>query len=77
MREAGLNVPDDVSVVGVDDLDLAAAIEPGLTTVPVPHRRMGQEAARLIIKMVRNEAASNGTAISTMIVERESLRNLS
>lgn len=77
VREAGLNVPGDVSVVGFDDIDLAEAIEPGLTTVHVPHRRMGQEAARLIIKMVRNETASNDTAINTMIVERESLRNIS
>ncbi|MEH6727594.1 MAG: LacI family DNA-binding transcriptional regulator [Hyphomicrobiales bacterium] len=77
VREVGLIVPDDVSVVGFDDIDLAEAVEPGLTTVHVPHRRMGREAARLIIKMARDRAPVQNISIDTKIVERSSLRDIS
>lgn len=82
-HQAGLKVPDDVSVVGFDDIDLAEAVEPGLTTVHVPHRRMGREAARLIIQMARSgqlaldKTPAESIRIETNIVERSSLRDIS
>lgn len=76
-RQAGLKVPYDLSVVGFDDIDLAEAVEPGLTTIHVPHQRMGREAARLIINMARNNAPVQSIGIETHIVERTSLRDIS
>ncbi|HYL40282.1 MAG TPA: LacI family DNA-binding transcriptional regulator [Candidatus Binatus sp.] len=52
MRAAGhlgLSVPGDVSVVGFDDIDLAALVDPALTTVHQPIRRKGVEAVRLLL----------------------------
>lgn len=49
-RARGLEVPRDLSVVGYDDIPLAAWITPGLTTVHQPLRRMGEEAARLVLR---------------------------
>ncbi len=76
-RNLGLAVPHDLSVVGFDDIDLAEAVEPGLTTIHVPHRRMGREAARLIINMARNNAPVQSIRIETKIIQRASLRDIS
>lgn len=48
-QERGLSLPDDLSVVGYDDLDIARKVWPGLTTVRQPIERMGEMAARQLI----------------------------
>ena len=48
-KQLGVAVPDDVSVVGFDDIDLAAVTDPPLTTMHVPHRRMGKAAADVLL----------------------------
>ncbi|MEU1971608.1 LacI family DNA-binding transcriptional regulator [Microbacterium sp. NPDC019599] len=50
-RAAGLSVPGDLSVVGYDDIALSRWMSPQLTTVHQPLRRMGEEAARLVLRM--------------------------
>ncbi|WP_158850303.1 LacI family DNA-binding transcriptional regulator [Saccharothrix deserti] len=49
LREANLRVPEDVSVVGYDDIPLALDLVPTLTTVHVPHDELGRTAVRLAI----------------------------
>jgi DNA-binding LacI/PurR family transcriptional regulator len=51
-REAGLHVPEDVSVVGFDDIQSAAYVSPGLTTVRQPLPRMGEIAARTLLDRI-------------------------
>ena len=53
-REAGLSVPEDLSVVGFDDLDVAPHSNPPLTTVHQPIRQKGEESARLLLRMIAN-----------------------
>jgi DNA-binding LacI/PurR family transcriptional regulator len=53
-REVGLQVPEDLSIVGFDDLDVASHSNPPLTTVHQPIRQKGEEAARLLLRMVAN-----------------------
>ena len=53
-RELGLNVPRDLSVVGWDDLEIAAHSNPALTTVHQPIQQKGEEAARLLLRMIAN-----------------------
>lgn len=52
LQEAGLRVPDDVSVVGFDDIQSAAYISPTLTTVRQPLIKMGEMAARTLLDRV-------------------------
>jgi DNA-binding LacI/PurR family transcriptional regulator len=52
-REVGLRVPDDVSVVGFDDIQSAAYQNPGLTTVRQPLREMGRIAAETLLSRIR------------------------
>ncbi|WP_350347512.1 LacI family DNA-binding transcriptional regulator [Agromyces sp. G08B096] len=61
-RELGLRVPEDLSVVGYDDIPLARWLTPRLTTVHQPLRRMGEEAARLAIRLAE---APTGTGVPT------------
>jgi LacI family transcriptional regulator len=72
LREMGLSVPDDISVVGFDDTDLATAVFPPLTTVHVPHRRMGLAAAELLHRLI-TEGSGGSIAFETKIVDRASL----
>ena len=51
-RRHGLRVPDDLSVVGFDDIDLASHTDPPLTTVHQPIRQKGEEAVRLLRSVI-------------------------
>jgi LacI family transcriptional regulator len=55
-REAGLRVPEDISVMGFDDIPSAAFNNPGLTTVRQPLERMGQIAAKTVIDQIEGKA---------------------
>lgn len=56
-REHGWNVPDDISVVGVDDTMFAARVAPPLTTFRIPAQEMGAEAMRLLLERIENRDA--------------------
>ena len=53
LRGAGLRVPDDVAVVGFDDIAVAAHIDPPLTTVAQPMQELGETAAHLLLRRLR------------------------
>ena len=72
-REAGLRVPQDVSVVGFDDIPGAAFANPGLTTVRQPLLRMGQIAAQTLIDRIEERGTyAPEIAIEPEFVVRES-----
>jgi LacI family transcriptional regulator, galactose operon repressor len=73
LREAGLRVPEDISVVGFDDIPGAAYANPGLTTVRQPLLRMGQIAAQTVVDQIegRGEYVPE-IAIEPEFVVRES-----
>ena len=50
--ELGLRVPEDIALVGFDDIPMAALVTPPLTTVRVPRYDMGDHAMRLLLKRV-------------------------
>jgi len=55
LREAGLKVPKDISVLGFDDVLAASINHPALTTIHQPLRSMGQEAASTLLGLIRND----------------------
>jgi DNA-binding LacI/PurR family transcriptional regulator len=74
-REAGLRVPQDISVVGFDDVQSAAFQNPGLTTVRQPLRTMGILAAEAILSQIASPSerpASRQVVVDPELVVRES-----
>jgi GntR family transcriptional regulator, arabinose operon transcriptional repressor len=55
IRKSGLSVPEDISIVGFDDANLATATEVKLTTLAHPKTEMGIAAAELLIGMIENK----------------------
>jgi DNA-binding LacI/PurR family transcriptional regulator len=75
LRENGRRVPEDVSVVGFDDIQSAAFQNPGLTTVRQPLRRMGSLAAETVLRSITAPAvhrASRRITVEPELVVRES-----
>jgi LacI family transcriptional regulator len=76
LRAAGLRVPQDVALVGFDDVGVAAAVEPGLTTVRQPIGRLGAMATDLLLSLIEKPPAEEATAhhivLPTRLVVRES-----
>ncbi|MEU0137778.1 LacI family DNA-binding transcriptional regulator [Streptomyces sp. NPDC006296] len=73
LRAAGRRVPDDVAVVGFDDIPMAEHTEPPLTTVHQPTRLMGEAAARLLLSHLGGTAVPDGPVVlPTELVVRHS-----
>lgn len=75
-RELGLDVPDDVSITGFDDIELARYLWPPLTTVHVPHRKMGRVAARALIDLIEKRSTKVSRKLDVSIVMRSSLGSI-
>jgi DNA-binding LacI/PurR family transcriptional regulator len=72
-REAGLRVPEDLSVVGFDDLPVAAWVDPPLTTVHQPLTEMAVAATELALALGRGEAVDRtGLELATTLTVRAS-----
>lgn len=73
IHDRGLTVPGDISVVGFDDVDLAATTDPPLTTVHQPVRGKGEAAVRLLLAAMAGGATAPGhRRLETRLVVRSS-----
>ena len=72
-RDMGLDVPQDVSITGFDDIELARIVTPALTTVHVPHREMGRKAAEALIDMVEKRSTTASVELPITLELRGSL----
>jgi LacI family transcriptional regulator len=74
LKESGLRVPEDVSVVGFDDVLSAAYATPSLTTVRQPLTEMGRRGAQILLERIanRDRAFPAELVMSPELVIRES-----
>ena len=72
IREAGLRVPDDISVVGFDDIPLAAYFDPPLTTVRLPAHELGRTVGAALLDRIAGRGVEARTVLPTELVLRSS-----
>jgi len=77
VQQAGVRVPEDISIIGFDDIDLAEMIEPPLTTMRQPREELGRAAARDLLKRMASGGADlppTRLRLDCALVERSSVR---
>ena len=72
LKAAGRSIPQDVAVVGFDDVQLASYITPTLTTVRAPIEEVGREAVRQLKRLIDGQPVEPLTLLPTELVIRES-----
>lgn len=72
MLELGRRCPADVSIVGIDDIDLAGAVTPALTTVRMPIDRTGAFAVDLLLQAISGTVNSEVATLSSQLIVRAS-----
>ncbi|MCE0496275.1 HTH-type transcriptional repressor PurR [Vibrio salinus] len=55
LQQKGVNVPDDISVIGYDNIELAEYFSPPLTTIHQPKRRVGKNAFEILLERIKNK----------------------
>lgn len=76
-KDRGLEVPNDVSVIGFDDIDYAKFCRPKLTTVHQPIYKTGFTACDLLIKKINGEVIPACTIVEAELVYRDSVKDIS
>ena len=78
IREAGLHIPDDISIIGFDDTPWAAYADPPLTTVHIPAEEMATRSCMLLLDMIHGKKPAQQTYyLETELIIRESTKAIS
>jgi len=72
LHKHGLRAPEDISVAGFDDLDLASYTDPPLTTLRQPMRTMGQLAFEILLDLMRGDTTERIVVVQGELIVRES-----
>lgn len=76
-RDRHMRVPEDLSVTGSDDIELAELVQPRLTTVRVPTSEIGTRAAKRMVSLIEGSDVPVEEDLTTCLVVRDSLRRIS
>ena len=76
IRRAGLRIPEDIAVIGVDDIDAASLVSPSLTTVRIPAEEIGKAAGELLLHRLTNKISHDSPPrhilVQHRMIDRES-----
>lgn len=76
LNSRGIKVPDDFSIVSVDDAEIGRNVSPAITTFPHPKRELGTLAAKKILEMIERPMTDGNYLFMPEIIERGSVRDL-
>ncbi|OBZ08565.1 MULTISPECIES: LacI family DNA-binding transcriptional regulator [Bacillales] len=72
LHEHGIKVPEDMAIVGFDDIEISAYLNPPLTTVRAHTEHMGKAAVQLLLERIEGREAAIHLTINTTLIVRES-----
>lgn len=72
IKDAGLRVPEDISVVGYDGIEMGRFVNPSLTTLKQPVEKIAKASAELIFEMIEGETTHSHRTFEGELIERES-----
>lgn len=74
IKDLGLDIPKDISLIGFDDFDIAAYLQPSITLVSKPITEMGQESAKMLIQRIENKSLEDikNKVFPVYLIERNS-----
>lgn len=77
-KELGLSIPDDFSIVGFDNIQLAGFVEPKLTTISQDFLQIGRLAAESLIRIIQNprESFTENVVVPVKLIERQTVKRL-
>ena len=76
LQEKGIRVPEDVSVISIDDSDLTLHSEVPITSLPHPKEKLGARAAEVLLDMIDGKKGEHTVEFDTRVVERQSVKDL-
>jgi len=73
IKEAGLSIPEDISIIGYDDMDIARVVTPSLSSVKQPLDKVGELAAEELIRLVEGKKTNvHKILLKPEIIKRQS-----
>lgn len=75
-RKLNIEIPKDLSIIGVDDIPISSIVYPKLTTIAKPKREVGEKAAEAIIKVINGESVNKNCKLPVNLVIRETVENI-
>jgi LacI family transcriptional regulator len=72
--DRGLRIPDDISLVGFDNIEFASVMYPPLTTIHQPKYEMGQAAVEILLRLGREKQMAEQRVLGVELIERQSCR---
>jgi LacI family transcriptional regulator len=78
INETNIKVPDDISFIGFDNLDLARIVKPSLSIVVQPVRQIGETAAQILLKRLKGDPSGFPQIfrLKTELLIRDSIKNI-
>lgn len=72
LKEKGIKIPDEVKVIGFDDISISKYIDPPLTTIAQPIYKIGQEAVNMLLSIIEKKRTSLHKVLDLKLIERGS-----
>jgi LacI family transcriptional regulator len=72
----GLRIPEDISIIGFDDIEYAKYFHPSITTIRQPVEDMGEKSVDILFNIIKGKSGNKHIVINTELIKRDSCKRL-